>query len=985
MGTQTQVQRRGRVALVGRQRELGVLRGCFDAAREGHAGVALVAGEPGIGKTHLLDEVAHIAAAHAVVLRGGASEVEGMPPYLPFLEALGRHIRAADAAELRAQAGAAAPLLAAIFPELVARLGDLPSSYALPPEQARLRLFEAIGQFLAAIAAASPLVVILDDLHWADSASLDLLCHVIQHQPAARLLILGAYRDSEVAQNPALGRALAELARLRSLTTVTLTPLSAAETAALAAADLGAPTAPALDRLLYEHSEGNPFFAEELLRGWLEAGVLDRRRERWELVAPPAGALPHGITGAIRQRLARLSPAVLDLLRTAAIVGRQFDVTILADAAGEDGEAVEAWLAEGERVGLIRPVDDDTWTFTHDKIREALYADVTALRRRRLHGFIGRALEVRVAGEQEDTRRLADLAFHFGRSGDRARGVTYAQRAAERARAIYAFEEALAQYRVALELLDTGDARRGALLLALGQTALLTGAMGEAAAAFEAAQAAFVAADDAHLAAQAAHGLGQARWREEAHAPALAAFETALRLLGDRPSPQAVTVLTDLASLLAVSLGRQDEGLSYGRRALDLARQLGEPRLEATASRTVGNLLVRSNAIPAGLPLLERALALAEDADDPAEAAECCSCLSLAYLWHGELRRGLAMIDRRLAHAERCRDLYQLRHAYTWRIGGQIWQGHWAEADQALAQAEAIVERLASPEPLAFLYHIRGSVAWFRGDYATAEALFARAVELFRPLGPSVLVWYLGPLGIAQLAQGKREEALACLNELEGIVAAQPANTIPAADGLTKLALLALGLGDRERGARYYSQLLPFSGLQIDFLVDRLLGELAILRDDLPAAETHLAAAEALARREENTPELASTLAAQATLVLARGGKGSTERARALLEEARALFERFGMAGTASLVGERLRNLPARSPARMRPALPAGLSPREAEVLRLVAAGKSNRQIAEVLYLSEKTVINHLTSIFTKTGADNRAAATAFAVRHGLA
>src|SRR6185437_1587264 len=166
-------------ALIGRQREMAQLQQCFADAAAGQMTVALISGEPGIGKTRLLDEMAARAhAAGAQVLHGAATEAEGMPPYLPFLEALGQHIRAAPPDELRAQTGANASILASLLPELHARLGKLPQTHTLPPEQARLRLYEAIGALLAAISHEQPLLLRLDDLHWADPATLDLLCYI---------------------------------------------------------------------------------------------------------------------------------------------------------------------------------------------------------------------------------------------------------------------------------------------------------------------------------------------------------------------------------------------------------------------------------------------------------------------------------------------------------------------------------------------------------------------------------------------------------------------------------------------------------------------------------------------------------------------------------------------------------------------------------------------------------------------------------------
>jgi predicted ATPase len=182
-------------ALVGRQRELDRLLHLFDESRTSRLHVVLVVGDPGIGKTRLLQEAARRAEqAGALVLRGGAFQADGMPPYQPFLEALGSYIRATPPAHLRETAGPMASVLATILPELSVALGELSPSYPLPAEQARLRLFEAIGMFLAGLSRTAPLVLVLDDLQWADSASLDLLRHMVRQQSTARLLILGAYR-----------------------------------------------------------------------------------------------------------------------------------------------------------------------------------------------------------------------------------------------------------------------------------------------------------------------------------------------------------------------------------------------------------------------------------------------------------------------------------------------------------------------------------------------------------------------------------------------------------------------------------------------------------------------------------------------------------------------------------------------------------------------------------------------------------------------
>jgi DNA-binding CsgD family transcriptional regulator/tetratricopeptide (TPR) repeat protein len=981
MRTMEHVTAEAESVLVGRERELAILRSQLETAIGGQMRVAQIAGEPGIGKTRLLNAfAAHARRKNIPVLRGGAFDAEGMPSYLPFLEALGQHIRMAPIDVLRAETGTLAPILATILPELTMRLGEIPASYALPPEQGRLRFFEAVGEFLVAIAAPHALLLILDDLQWADAASLDLLSYVARHQSAARILVLGAYRAGEVAHRLAFERAVAELHRLRSLESIGVAPLDETAIAALAAQYLGAPLDAATSRILAAQSEGNPFFAEELLRGWLDTDALTRVATGWRLSASDAPALPPSIAGAVRQRLTHLAPEIVELLRTAAIIGRTFDLTMLADVIGEDIETVEAYLGEAVQARLIRPDDEVTFSFSHDKIREALYDEVTGVRRRRLHGFIGRVFEAR--HDPDSAHRLAELAFHFARSGDRERGAIYAERAANEALRTFATEEALAHFRTALGVLDADSARRGDLLVGLGDAALLIGMEAEAVAAFEAAQTWFEQRGERVAAARAAHRLGQTWWRQEAIPAARDAFETALRLLGDDPTADLVRVLVDLGSLLAVSQHEIAAGIAYGQRALALAQDLQDNHLCAVASRTLGNVLVRANDLAGGITLLEQALTLATATDDPAEAAECCACLATAYFWQGAVRKSSEITQRRREFARRCHDPYQLRHIATWLAASYAMQGKIAECDRLLDEAEADVERLASPEPRAYLTFCRGALAHTRGDYHVAERLLHEALGLFRAIGPDALVWYIGMIAVVQAAQGKGAEARASMDELDALLIAVPDSTMSAATPLCYLAQAALVMRDTERLARYYPRLVPFQGQFHDALIDRLLGEMETLRGDWESAAVHLTTAEATARREELVWELARTQEAQANLILMRGDRDGVPRARDLFEQSRAHFQNLGNGMEAHRLQERLRAL---SGPPARPAFPAGLSAREAEVLRLVAEGRSNRAIAQTLSLSEKTVINHLTSVYGKIGVDNRAAATAFAIRHGLA
>src|SRR5437588_5373528 len=232
-------------------------------------------------------------------------------------------------------------------------------------------------------------------------------------------------------------------------------------------------------------------------------------------------------------------------------------------------------------------------------------------------------------------------------------------------------------------------------------------------------------------AARAVYGQGCAWARLEEHAAAQATFEQALTLLHEHACAEQVQVLVELATLLAVSLGLHTEGMVYGRQALELAVQLGEGRLEAMASRVVGNLLVRGNELPQGVALLEGALQLSVAADDPAEAEECCACLTMAYFWSGRFHQMKESLLRRVELAHRCQEPYQLRHLYPWQTACAACLGNFAEAEQWLTHAEAAIASLASPEPRAFLLQIRSILAVNRHMYEVAEEYLMQSVTLY--------------------------------------------------------------------------------------------------------------------------------------------------------------------------------------------------------------------------------------------------------------
>jgi predicted ATPase len=645
----TPVLRPGRAPLVGRARELAILADALAEAAAGRPSVVLLAGEPGIGKTRLLDEFPPPELAAGVhLLRSGASEAEGMPPYLPFIEALEAYVASAETEALRADVGPNASLLARLLPQVESRLKPIEAPTDLAPEHERLRLYEAIAALLRGITTRATLVVTLDDLQWVDAASCDLLVHVVRRLRTERLLVLGAYRADEAEDNPWFVRARAELNRLRLLREIPLRRLNPEESRAVAAGLLGDELAPAAAELLHQQGEGNPFFEEELLRALVEQGGLARGERRWELRGAPDRLLPSSLSDIVRLRVGRLEPAVGELLRLAALVGRSFEVELLATVLRIDPDQAEQHLLRAVRANLVRPEPDGRFAFTHDKVREALGSEIGGAQRRRLHLAIGEALEAMDGPTEGRARRLAERAFHFIEAGDQTRGVAYALAAAEQALRAQAATEAAGYYRAAAELLvdHQTDARRLAALLGLGEASTLAGDLLQAVESYQAAVAAALAAGDTAAAARAWRGLGLVRWRRELLHDAAAAFEQALALTEPVESAEAAETLLLLADLQATSLGLHSEGLAAAERALAAVERLGDPRLQVVACRVVGNLKLRTSQLAEARSFLERALTLAEQRDQPDLAAETCGYLANLYWILGEHQRSWEITDR---------------------------------------------------------------------------------------------------------------------------------------------------------------------------------------------------------------------------------------------------------------------------------------------------------------------------------------------------
>jgi DNA-binding NarL/FixJ family response regulator len=958
----------GRLPLVGREAEWRTLKLALERART-TTELVVVAGEPGIGKTRLLAEVAR-AASRFLLLRGGAYERQGQPPYVLFVEVVRSYLDLAR----RERSAAICQLgpLGRLLPEVIAEREQLTP---LGPID-RDGLLELAAGFVRTLATETPVLLLLEDLQWADAASIDLLAYLRRRLRDVPVLMVATYRDTDVDDRHPLAMTLIELNRLRLADELRLQPLADAPTADLLSALLGGPPSPSLVSAIQRQSEGNPFFIEELVRALASDGRLTSGANGWDVRPAPGDsdldALSPGLRAWLWARLRRLTPACLTLLETAALLGRRVDPRLIVVAQGCDETTAAVLLAEAAQHHILTARGHD-YEFVHDLFRAALDQDIDPLRRRRLHEQAAGGYELLGLAES----RPAALAYHLLRGANPGRALPYLIRAGERALASFADHNAVEHFSAAASLIR--QSREGSALAsvlpALGEA--LAGA-GQYDAALEAYREALTlpgVISDATQAGRIHTRIGQVYLAREEADLAAASHQRAFAAFGGADHPEVARTLLQLSELNLMALSRHADGAAEAEQALAMAERLRRPDLAAEARGLLGTAWVRMGT-SGGVELMNQALADALDAHEPALAGTIANRLAHHHYWEAELDESARAAGQAVDMLRGVADPHRLGWPTFWLGVAAFTRGQWDAAERRAIELTELGEQLGVRRFLAQAHQLRGMVAQDRGQHAEAIEHLGQAAEVLRTIAPGTLVFYLGRYCLALLQAGATAEGEACLAELEGLALALPPEAKPRNSGLNLVALAYLTLGRPDLAERLERDLRPATGQLHWTLVARTVGELALARGDLEVAAEYLDRSARIAARAGARPELARTWRALARLEAARPRAGAQERARAaaLERQARAVEQVLGMP-TPDVEAAR-RSVP--------PAAASPLSTRELEVLRLVADGLSNREIAASLVISERTVVHHVTHILDKLAVPSRAAATAYGYRHGL-
>ena len=372
-----------RLRFVGRDEQVDQLVTIWKQAKEGERGVALVGGEPGIGKSRLAIEIAAQAREQGAITLYGRCDDELGVPFQPFVEALRWFVDHAD--DPTTSLGRHGGELVRLVPEIADRAGDLAQPLRSDPETEQYRLFEAVAGWLGTLSSVTPVVLVLDDLHWAAKATLLMLRHILKSPEAMHLLVLCTYRDTDLSRSHPLSEALAEFRRLPGVTRVSLSGLDATGVCEVLAASAGHELdadGRALAAAIHAETEGNPFFVGEVLRHLAETGRIYERDGRWVADDPSNIGIPEGVREVIGRRLNRLSEQSNDVLSLAGVVGRTFELAVLLELSEVDEDTLLEALDEAIEARLIRDLGAGQYAFSHALVRSALYDEVRPTRAR---------------------------------------------------------------------------------------------------------------------------------------------------------------------------------------------------------------------------------------------------------------------------------------------------------------------------------------------------------------------------------------------------------------------------------------------------------------------------------------------------------------------------------------------------------------------------------------------------------------------------
>jgi predicted ATPase/class 3 adenylate cyclase/DNA-binding CsgD family transcriptional regulator len=986
---------RGFTRLVGRERELELLRHCFELAQGGRGQAVSIIGDAGLGKSRLLYEFRQtLAGADCAWLDGRCQPYGAALAYLPVIELLkqsfqidlrdrGEDIRRKVTDRL-AQLGTALEAAAPYLLHLLAAetQGDLlvgPS-----PEAVKHQTFEALRGLVSESAAHRPLILTIEDLHWADTTSVEFLAFLLEHIAGARVLLVCTYRPD-----------FASLWSGKSYhSVITLPPLAPSEGRQMLIALLGTPhIQDELAALVLDKADGVPFFLEELVKALQETGSIEQHEGQWRLTAQATDTpVSDSVEEVLMARVDRLSEGAKSVLQMGAVIGREVSGELLREIAGLPEWELTTHLAALTKAELLYArglPPQTTYLFKHALTQEVAYRSLLTSRRRDLHYRVAVTLETLFPDRLEEY--YGQLAYHYYEAAQEnqvAKAVEYAVRAGERYMALPAYAEAVRFYNMALQALERQEpvdaAQRCTLLLALGEAQRKAGehvrALETLQSAAENAREVGSVTDLVHAALEYEHTVWIGGLPAE---PAVHLLEEALRTLGREASVLRARVLGSLARAL-LFIGVLEQAAAYAQQAVEVARQAGDAGVLAFNLHVLLPFPWQPEETEERLAYATEMLQYAQQANKDEFICNAHAWRMLLLLELGDIQAVDAALDAHAQATHKFQAPVYLCVTAGYRSMRALLEGRFAEAERLAMNMYRLSQRVQGGNLDGTFGLLMYTLRREQGRLHEVEP----ALRHFMRQQGAAAAWRPG-LALLYSELGRRREAQAEFEHLaRHDFADLPRDSLWMAC-MTYLTDVCAFLGDTARAATLYQLLLPYAGRTVVIgnatacygAVSRYLGLLAATMERWEEAAQHFEDALAMNTRMGARPWLAHTQHEYAKMLLARNQPGDREEAMALFNEALVTARELGMRALEARLTAWEAQKPAPAPAS--PAALASLSQRELEVLRLLATGKSNQEIADALFISLNTVATHVRNILTKTGCINRTEAAAYALRHG--
>jgi DNA-binding CsgD family transcriptional regulator len=937
--------------------------------------VVLIGGDAGVGKSRLIRELKREVSARQIrIIEGRCSSTESSVPYAPLMDALRFRIRKGEGEAAAQMLGPLRAILAPIFPQLEEQAASKPDD--LPAERERERPFELIFAVLSRLATEEPMLLILEDMHWADQTSLELLHHLAHRAQSERMLIVATYRSDELHAAHPLRKLLGSLARDRVGEDMRIEPLDREETSQMLRCMLRSEPDPSFAAAIWRRSEGNPFFVEELISVLAEDGVLDPNAEAAAML--DKAPLPSTVSEAVLARANAIGPRAQETLSAAAVIGRTFDFEDLREVLGMSELELLEVLEQLVAHQLLREETSergDAYAFPHALMQEALYESLISRRRRLLHRRVALSLEKRATLTPS---RLDELAYHFRLGGDHERAWHYAKLAGDEAVRLRAWDDAAAHYENALasleEMTDEGD-RAADLLERLAGVAWRQsrGAAGRQYA--DEALRLRRALGHNEETARLLRRIASLKIEEGDTEGAGEALDEALQLLGVKSDSTQLGAIYDDLGRLSLERGDMDRAESLLMQGLSLASKDSQGAEEVLALISLGELSILGGDVSAGVERLDFALSLLHEGKLPFERlarvyAEGVRILLLAQ----EYDRALAWTD---AGSAICRRHGVVGLEAIFRAARAVVLTITSGEEDTLAAARAAVDELRRTERaelkdalrmLGFIHRARGELVEARKAYEEAAQLGERG----RPVG----------VALVALAEGKSAEAAEILEDaLESIPPTQPL----VARQLLPYAVEALiAVGKKREAERFIANTPDLPHARVGAAQLHHAVGLLRLAQGRPA-EACAALTDAVDAWDDVGNRLESRRA-RVALLEAMLSAGDVSEGLAL---GRRLLEELGRP-LLPLERQTVRRILRRAGVRTRPTSSSTseergeksrLTLREQAVLMEFAQGRTNREIAEALGIAEKTVGVHVSHILAKLGCKTRTQAARFALQ----